>query len=366
MKLEPWRISIIVFVLLTALSASLTMPPVNTESSEKKVFIYSPFISKYKILVGLVEAEGFDVTATSILPVDPVLLSGTNVFIHFADISGDYDESARAHAKFLPFVEAGAGYLIIPSEIAPNENYGTMISSFGVIPLDTDIRNSDVTDRLTVHDVMEDVHSIWIPGFHSEPLSLISSDPYPLVIGNDIKWGIKDPVFMVAANYSQGRVIVSGFGRFEDEGEEYYSGHDNALLFKNIVYWLAGEVVPEHSHDMPTLISLEDKIAQLNATFYELMDEKNLLQSQLDEFGDNLENLPEFMELRNQISQLQQENSDLDQQLTQLQQENSDVSQRISQLQQGTTLSIIAYVAIGLAAVATVISLVRTRRVKAP
>jgi hypothetical protein len=282
-----------------------------------KVLIVADKSYNYKELANLLESEGFSV---SILPGSSTQIGHYNVFI-IGDSGSD-----EVFPSIYEQVKKGAGLLLV------DLNY-YVYKVFGLAGVVVALREAlqpewkdDSTSKIIAHPVTKGVRSISLFGSY---LHIISSNAYPLIIGNFETWGVEDPVLAVASTYGQGRIIAIG-GRHFAESHELSKG-DNALFLKNAVYWLAGLDVPEFTHKLPTLISLKDEVSKLSENITRLNKDIAFLFEQLSKFEANIENMPEFISLKKQLSNIENTLNNFQSTLTEVKKENEDLRKELLQ-----------------------------------
>jgi hypothetical protein len=281
-----------------------------------KVLIVADDSSKYKELANLLENEGFSV---SILPASSTQIGRYNVFI----IGRVYSD--EVFPSIYEQVKKGAGLLLV------DIHYSRVREVFGLAGVVVALREGsewkdDSTSKIIAHPVTKGVRSISI---HGSYLHIISSNAYPLIIGNFETWGVEDPVLAVASTYGQSRIIAIG-GYIFAESDKLSKG-DNALFLKNAVYWLAGLDVPEFTHKLPTLISLKDEVSKLSENITRLNKDIAFLFEQLSKFEANIENMPEFISLKKQLSNIENTLNNFQSTLTEVKKENEDLRKELLQ-----------------------------------
>ena len=276
---------LVVWILLLILVMPICLnyvTPVLAEQYGKKVIIYS---SRYdlSVLISLIKSEGFEVVTKSLseVPLDPSVLEPYDVIIWVSDGLYPYISDAIRSR-----VINGAGLLIM--------SYGDPDLVVAGVVLGDECK-IDTTSRFVEHPVMEGVRSFYYDGCH---LRLVSSDAYPLILGNDETWGFKNPILAVARPYGNGKVVAFGSAYSFIDG--YITREDNALLAKNIVYWFAGLEVPEFTPELPNLIELQDTVASLEANVTRLTQQLKELEQNIQEY--NL--ISSFEQLKNEVKSL--------------------------------------------------------------
>jgi len=236
-------ISMLMILTLSVLHAPLAKGGVNG-----KVVLIVGVESYYAVnMEGLLLGEGFDVEhksggfndLTTLLTYDAV------VFNHYSATIETMNLAAA--------VSSGLGVFILPSR-----DQDPIISFAGVVEGDGD--GMSTTSRFLPHSLMEGLQSMWVKG---NDLSTFSSSAYPLVLGNDVEYGVTDPVLAVANQLGSGKIVLLSQDKYFDN---YLGSEDNALFFKNAIYWLTDLDVPSFTRDIPTVFDVEDEIALLNAS----------------------------------------------------------------------------------------------------
>jgi hypothetical protein len=334
-----------IFILLfSALCTVAIVQPVHAKVSGKSVLIASGSLTEKwcGIVSSLLSGEGFETVVVSgkDLELYPELIEKRRDVYIFANM--------HPPVKVLSFVKSGSGLFIISNDD------GTLgIAGVVAVPFSSPGIYEE-TSRIVSHPVTKSVRSFSFQGFR---LSIASSDAYPLIIGNDKTWGVRDPVLMVANTYGEGRVIAIA---------PYTGGYltsyfpldsaDNALLVKNAVYWLAKLDVPEFTRELPSLIEVEDRVARLSENL-------TILSNRLAEFERNLENMPAFVSLQQQVSKLIAQVSDVLKKLDNIATAQELTRSKISELEQRLSIAMgSGAVAIIISVLAIAVSRRKTRR----
>jgi len=303
------RLHILLAILLVVSLLTIGyVEPVTAKAYDKRVIVFMEKYSyvSFNVFYELMKSEGFDVTVKGVseVPSDPSILERYDVIIW---ISGKSPPQI-----VLQRVKDGAGLLILS-----DSNKALVIA--GV--LSTEGGKHDTTSRLVDHLIMNGVRSVYYVGC---ALKLVSSEAYPLIIGNDEVWGFKNPILAVINTYGEGRIIAVG-GKtepvpsythafdslFEDD---YINREDNALLAKNIIYWLAGLNVPEFTYDLPKLIELKDKLTLLETNITRLAQQLKIIEQSIKEL-----NLTKEIEvLKHNTTVLNQQLKNIDQKIENL------------------------------------------------
>jgi len=221
----------------------------EAEVTDVKILIIGENEYRSVHMTALLVGEGFEVDYTSGSGYDNSFLMQYDVLIinHYTiDIN-----------NLAVSVAGGVGVFILPSR-----EFDTLLAFAGVVPGSGE--GNGVTSRFTVHPVTEGVRAMSVRGTEIGP---VSSDAYPLVLGNDDDFGIEDPVLAVANNLGSGRIILLNADPYFDSA---IAQEDNALFFKNAIYWLAHMDVPPFTRGIPSLVSIEDKADLLNESVNDL------------------------------------------------------------------------------------------------
>lgn len=308
------KISLLSMLLILSLSV-LHAPPVEGGANGKVVLIVGDE-SYYAVnMEGILLGEGFDVEhkssgfndLTTLLTYDAV------IFNHY---SATIDTMSLA-----PAVSSGLGVFILPSR-----DQDPIISFAGAVEGDGD--GMSTTSRFLPHALMEGLQSMWVKG---NDLSTFSSSAYPLVLGNDVEYGVTDPVLAVANQLGSGKIVLLSQDKYFDN---YLGSEDNALFFKNAIYWLTDLDVPSFTRDIPTVFDVEDRIALLNSSV-------DSIAQDLAEVANDIGNISSIDEIAEDVAGLDagyEETSsnlaDLSTSVTQLQEQITELSESVSGFQE--------------------------------
>lgn len=264
---------------------------------------------------GLLLGEGFDVEHMSVGFNDPAVLQSFDAVV-FNHYSSTIDTMNLAVA-----VANGVGIFILPSR-----SQDPILAFAGVVEANGD--GMSTTSRFSPHPITEGLQSMWVKGTE---LSLFSSSAYPLVLGNDVEFGVTDPVLAVVNQLGSGRMVLLYQEKYFDN---YLGSEDNALFFKNAMYWLTKLDIPNFTRDIPTALDIEDKITLLNASI-------NFITQDLSEVANDIGNISSIDELAEDVAgldagygEISNNLVDIGTDVTQLQEQISVLSESISGFQE--------------------------------
>jgi prefoldin subunit 5 len=116
--------------------------------------------------------------------------------------------------------------------------------------------------------------------------------------------------------------------------DNYLGSEDNALFFKNAIYWLTDLDVPSFTRDIPTVFDVEDRIALLNSSV-------DSIAQDLAEVANDIGNISSIDEIAEDVAGLDagyEETSsslaDLSTSVTQLQEQITELSESVSGFQE--------------------------------
>jgi hypothetical protein len=280
-------------------------------SGEKVLILFGGyhFDSNAEKIASLLRGEGFIVDKVSKYFDESFFQS----YIQPYDIIITYHYSSKASKVLASFVSKGKGLLIIGSQ----RKWDSILPALAGVVVDEDKCGDDTTSRIIDHPVTKGVRSINIEACM---LKLVSSEAYPLVIGNDLTFGVKDPVLAVANTIGSGRVVALALKVYEtgypntyeyDNFDRNLAKEDTALFIKNAVYWLAHKEVPPYTRDLPTLVSLEDKITSLNVSIMSI-------SKQIEEINLTIGGISKIKEIMGNIEQISLRLADIEKQVKDL------------------------------------------------
>jgi hypothetical protein len=308
------------FTLLVLLITSLLWFPITVEakaSGEKVLILFSGslFGSNAEKIASLLRGEGFIVDTVGKYFDESFFQS----YIQPYDIIIAYHYSGDVSNVLASFVSKGKGLLIIGSQ----RKWDSILPGLAGVVVDADKYGDDTTSRIIDHPITKGVRSIKIEACM---LKLVSSEAYPLVIGNDLTFGVKDPVLAVANTIGSGRVVALALKVYKTDYYEYdmfdrdLAKEDTALFIKNAVYWLAHKEVPSYTRDLPTLVSLENKITSLNASIISI-------SKQIEEINRTIGGISKIKEIMGNIEQISLRLADIEKQVKDLSKAVTPVSQ---------------------------------------
>jgi len=264
---------------------------------------------------GLLLGEGFDVEHKSggFNDLSTLLTYDAVVFNHYSATIETMNLAAA--------VSSGLGVFILPAR-----DQDPIISFAGVVEGDGD--GMSTTSRFLPHALMEGLQSMWVKG---NDLSTFSSSAYPLVLGNDVEYGVADPVLAVANQLGSGKIVLLSQDKYFDN---YLGSEDNALFFKNAIYWLTDLDVPSFTRDIPTVFDVEDEIALLNASV-------DSIAQDLAEVANDIGNISSINEIAEDVAgldagyeEISSSLADLSTSVTQLQEQITELSESVSGFQE--------------------------------
>ena len=264
---------------------------------------------------GLLLGEGFDVEhkSSGFNDLSTLLTYDAVIFNHY---SATIDTMNLAAA-----VSSGLGVFILPSR-----DQDPIIPFAGVMEGDGD--GMSTTSRFLPHALMEGVQSMWVKG---NDLSAFSSSAYPLVLGNNVEYGVTDPVLAVANQLGSGKIVLLSQDKYFDS---YLGSEDNSLFFKNAIYWLSDLDVPSFTRDIPTVFDVEDKIALLNASVESIAQDLSEVANDIGDISSIGEMLEDIEGLDAEYDDIYDSLMDLGTDVTQLQEQISELSVSVSGFQE--------------------------------
>ena len=299
---------------LIIMTRVVSILPVKGEVNGKRVLIVGDESYYASNIQGLLLGEGFEIEHMSVGFNDPAVLQTFDAVV-FNHYSSTIDTMNLAVA-----VVSGVGVFILPSRAQD-----PILAFAGVVEGDGD--GMSTTSRFSPHPITEGLQSIWVKGTE---LNLFSSSAYPLVLGNDVEFGVTDPVLAVVNQLGAGRIVLLYQEKYFDN---YLGSEDNALFFKNAMYWLTKLDIPDFTRDIPTALDIEDKIALLNS------DVDSIFQDLTEISGDigNISNIDEIEEevvgLEVGYEEVSSNLDELDTDVAQLQGQISELSESVSAFQ---------------------------------
>ena len=296
------KCSLVSILLILALSV-IQAPHIEGGANGKVILIVGDEAHYAVNMEGLLLGEGFDVEhkSSGFNDLSTLLTYDAVIFNHY---SATIDTMNLAAA-----VSSGLGVFILPSR-----DQDPIIPFAGVMEGDGD--GMSTTSRFLPHALMEGVQSMWVKG---NDLSAFSSSAYPLVLGNDVEYGVTDPVLAVANQLGSGKIVLLSQDKYFDS---YLGSEDNSLFFKNAIYWLSDLDVPSFTRDIPTVFDVEDKIALLNASVESIAQD-------LSEVANDIGDISSIGEMLEDIERLDVEYNDIYDSLTDL---GTDVTQLQEQI----------------------------------
>jgi len=296
------KCSLVSILLILALSV-IQAPHIEGGANGKVILIVGDEAHYAVNMEGLLLGEGFDVEhkSSGFNDLSTLLTYDAVIFNHY---SATIDTMNMAAA-----VSSGLGVFILPSR-----DQDPIIPFAGVMEGDGD--GMSTTSRFLPHALMEGVQSMWVKG---NDLSAFSSSAYPLVLGNDVEYGVTDPVLAVANQLGSGKIVLLSQDKYFDS---YLGSEDNSLFFKNAIYWLSDLDVPSFTRDIPTVFDVEDKIALLNASVESIAQD-------LSEVANDIGDISSIGEMLEDIERLDVEYNDIYDSLTDL---GTDVTQLQEQI----------------------------------
>ena len=308
------KISLLSMLLILTLSV-LHARPVEGGANGKVVLIVGDE-SYYAVnMEGLLLGEGFDVEHKSggFNDLSTLLTYDAVVFNHYSATIETMNLAAA--------VSSGLGVFILPAR-----DQDPIISFAGVVEGDGD--GMSTTSRFLPHALMEGLQSMWVKG---NDLSTFSSSAYPLVLGNDVEYGVTDPVLAVANQLGSGKIVLLSQDKYFDN---YLGSEDNALFFKNAIYWLTDLDVPSFTRDIPTVFDVEDEIALLNASV-------DSIAQDLAEVANDIGNISSIDEIAEDVAgldagyeEISSNLADLSTSVTQLQEQITELAESVSGFQE--------------------------------
>ena len=300
---------------LTFIASIVSISPVKGELNGKRVLIVGDEPYYAVNIQGILLGEGFEVEHMSVGFNDPAVLQTFDAVV-FNHYSSTIDTMNLAVA-----VANGVGVFILPSRAQD-----PILAFAGVVEADGD--GMSTTSRFSPHPITEGLQSMWVKGTE---LSLFSSSAYPIVLGNDVEFGVTDPVLAVVNQLGSGRMVLLYQEKYFDN---YIGSEDNALFFKNALYWLTKLEIPVFTRDIPTALNIEDRIALLNSSVDSIAQD---LAEVSNDIG-NISNIDEIEEdvagLSTGFAEVSGTVIDLGTDVTQLQGQLSEISESVSSLQE--------------------------------
>ena len=305
---------------LVMLSLSGCSAPSVIGSNGKRVLIVGDGAGYSVNMQGLLIGEGFEVEFMSVGWNDASLLMTFDAIV-FNHYSSSVDTMLLA-----PVVSSGTGVFILPSR------EGDPIVTFaGVVEADGD--GMSTTSRFQDHPVMEGVVSMWVKG---KDLNTFSSSAYPLVLGNDVEYGTTDPILAVANGLGSGKIILLYQEKYFDS---YLGSEDNALFFKNCIYWITHLEVPEFTSNIPLAQDIEDEIEALNEDVLALAQSIDEIAydigniSNIDVLEENMTGLSSgFDSVSGELEALSSGVSELQDQVAELSSSVSEIQESLSEM----------------------------------
>ena len=308
------KCSLVSILLILALSV-IQAPHIEGGANGKVILIVGDEAHYAVNMEGLLLGEGFDVEhkSSGFNDLSTLLTYDAVIFNHY---SATIDTMNLAAA-----VSSGLGVFILPSR-----DQDPIIPFAGVMEGDGD--GMSTTSRFLPHALMEGVQSMWVKG---NDLSAFSSSAYPLVLGNDVEYGVTDPVLAVANQLGSGKIVLLSQDKYFDS---YLGSEDNSLFFKNAIYWLSDLDVPSFTRDIPTVFDVEDKIALLNASVESIAQDLSEVANDIGDISSIGEILEDIEGLDAEYDDIYDSLMDLGTDVTQLQEQISELSVIVSGFQE--------------------------------
>jgi len=306
--------SLVSILLILALSV-IQAPHIEGGANGKVILIVGDEAHYAVNMEGLLLGEGFDVEhkSSGFNDLSTLLTYDAVIFNHY---SATIDTMNLAAA-----VSSGLGVFILPSR-----DQDPIIPFAGVMEGDGD--GMSTTSRFLPHALMEGVQSMWVKG---NDLSAFSSSAYPLVLGNNVEYGVTDPVLAVANQLGSGKIVLLSQDKYFDS---YLGSEDNSLFFKNAIYWLSDLDVPSFTRDIPTVFDVEDKIALLNASVESIAQDLSEVANDIGDISSIGEILEDIEGLDAEYDDIYDSLMDLGTDVTQLQEQISELSVSVSGFQE--------------------------------